>query len=330
MGRILRLIAVIGVMLVAATSAALWWGSDWLATPGPLAEAKTIVIDKGTKPGAIGRQLADAGIITHGAAFAPAFWATRLDGDLRAGEYAFPAAVSPQGVLDLLRSGKTVVHYLLVPEGLTTAEVLALVAHGEALTGEVGESPGEGRLWPAKYRYSYGDKRQALVEDMQKLAAKNLAELWATRDPDLPLDRPEDAVTLASIVEKETAIPAERAKVAAVLYNRIRLGMKLQMDPTVAYAVTQGQHPLDHPLTRAELALESPYNTYLVTGLPPGPIANPGKASLEAVLKPEHSDLLYFVADGSGGHAFAATLEEHNRNVAHWRQVQAERAGAGK
>ena len=330
MGRILRLIAVLGVMLAAATGAALWWGSGWLATPGPLTAAKTIVIEHGTKPDAIGRQLADEGIITHGAAFAPAFWMTRLDGDLRAGEYAFPAAISPQGVLDLLRSGKVVVHHLVVPEGLTTAEILALVEHGEALSGDVGENPGEGRLWPATYRYSFGDKRQALIEQMQRLAAKNLAELWAARDHDLPLERPEDAVTLASIVEKETAIPAERPKVAAVLYNRIRLGMKLQMDPTVAYAVTQGQHPLDHPLTRAELALDSPYNTYLVTGLPPGPIANPGLASLEAVLKPEHSDLLYFVADGSGGHAFASTLEEHNRNVAHWRQVQAERAGAGK
>jgi len=328
--RLLRLIAATGVVLAVAGGLALWWGAGWLAEPGPLAAPKTLVIERGAKPDAIGRQLEAEGVISHGEAFAPAFWATRLDGDLRAGEYVFQPMISPQGVLDLLRSGKSVVRHLVVPEGLTSAEVLSLVAHGEALTGDVTGIAAEGQLWPATYAYSYGDKRQALVDHMKRLAAQNLAELWAARDPDLPLGRPEEAVTLASIVEKETAIPAERPKVAAVLYNRIRLGMKLQMDPTVAYAVTHGQHPLDHPLTRAELAQDSPYNTYLVSGLPPGPIANPGRASLEAVLKPEHSDLLYFVADGSGGHAFAATLEEHNRNVAHWRQVQAERAGMGR
>jgi|HubBroStandDraft_1064217.scaffolds.fasta_scaffold00382_9 UPF0755 protein len=330
MRRIIRFIVVASFVLVAAGGVALWWSSAWLATSGPLAAAKTLVIAKGLKPEEIGSQLADAGIITHGAAFAPVFWATRFEGELRAGEYAFPASVTPQGVLDLLRAGKTVVHRLVVPEGLTSAEIQALVEHGEALAGDLAEPPGEGQLWPATYAYSYGDKRQSLIDHMKRLAAQNLTELWAGRDRSLPLDRPEEAVILASIVEKETAIPAERTKVAAVLYNRLRLGMKLQADPTVAYAVTEGRHPLDHPLTRAELDVNSPYNTYLVKGLPPGPVDNPGRASLEAVLKPEHSDLLYFVADGSGGHAFAATLEEHNRNVARWRQIEAERAAATK
>ena len=330
MRRVLRLLAIIGVLLVAAVAGALWWGNDWLETPGPLAAPKTIVIEKGQKPDAIGRQLEADGVITHGDAFAPVFWVTRYEGELKAGEYLFPAAITPQGVFDLLRSGKTVVHRLVIPEGLTSAEIVALVERAEAMSGTVTDATGEGQLWPATYSYSYGDPRQGLVDRMKKLAARDLAELWAARDKAVPLERPEDAVTLASIVEKETAMPAERPKVAAVLYNRLRLGMKLQMDPTVAYAVTLGQHPLDHPLTKADLAIESPYNTYQVTGLPPGPIANPGKASLEAVLKPEHSDLLYFVADGSGGHAFASTLEEHNRNVAHWRQVQADRAGGGK
>ena len=324
----LRLFAAACVLLAAAGGGAYWWGSNWLATPGPLAASKTLVIPKGSKPDTIGHQLEAEGVITNGFALAPAFWVTRLDGDLRAGEYAFPAAITPQGVLDLLRSGKTVVHRLVVPEGLTTAEILALVAHGEALSGAVTDNPGEGQLWPATYSYSYDDKREALVEHMKRLAQRNLSELWAERDKDLPIDTPEQALILASIVEKETAIPAERPKIAAVLYNRLRQGMKLQMDPTVAYAVTGGAHPLDHPLTKAELATDSPYNTYLNTGMPPGPIANPGRAALEAVLKPEHSDLLYFVADGTGGHAFASTLEEHNRNVAHWRQVQADRAAA--
>jgi UPF0755 protein len=325
MRRIFRLAAAAGLVLAAAIGFALWWGEAWLSTPGPLGVTKTIVIAKGLKPDAIGQELAEAGVITHGAAFGPAFWVTRADGELKAGEYAFPAASTPQAVLDLLRSGKTVVHRLVVPEGLTSAEIFALIEHGEALSGDLAEAPGEGQLWPATYDYSFGDKRQPLIDHMKRLAARNLAELWAGRDPDVALDSPEQAVILASIVEKETAIPAERPKVAGVLYNRMRLGMKLQVDPTVAYAVTLGRHPLDHPLTRAELDLDSPYNTYIVKGLPPGPIDNPGRAALEAVLKPDHSDLLYFVADGSGGHAFAATLEEHNRNVAHWRQIEAGR-----
>jgi UPF0755 protein len=330
MRRIFRFAAALILVLVLAVGGAVWWEIEWLATPGPLASGIAIVIDRGQSSEAIGRQLAQANVITNDVAFAPAVWATRIDGILRPGEYAFPAAITPQGVIDLLRSGKTVVHRLVVPEGLTTAEILALIEHGEALAGDLTEKPGEGQLWPATYSYSYGDKRQGLIDHMKRLAAQILAELWAARDADLPIDRPEQAVTLASIVEKETAIAAERPKVAAVLYNRLRLGMKLQMDPTVAYAVTEGRHPLDHALTHAELDTESPYNTYLVKGLPPGPIGNPGRAALEAVLKPEHSNLLYFVADGSGGHAFAATLETHNRNVAHWREVQAERAGASK
>jgi UPF0755 protein len=326
MRRIRRAIATLFLLAVIGAGAALWWGSVWLSTPGPLIAAKVIVIPKGEPPDAVGRRLEAAGVITYGAAFEPAYWATRLDGHLRAGEYEFAPGITPQGVLDLLRAGKTVIHHLLVPEGMTTAAALGLVEQGEALDGTVADPPGEGELWPATYAYSYGDQRQALVDQMKKLAAKSLAELWAERDPTIPLDRPEEAVILASIVEKETAIPAERPKIAAVLYNRLRLGMKLQADPTVAYAVTSGRHALDHPLTRTELDLDSPYNTYLVKGLPPGPIANPGRAALLAVLKPEHSDLLYFVADGSGGHAFAATLDEHNRNVQHWRAVEAARA----
>jgi UPF0755 protein len=327
---IFRFAAAVILVLAVAAGGAVWWEIEWLATPGPLASGVTIVIEKGQSSEAIGRQLAQAGIISHDAAFGPAVWATRIEGVLRPGEYTFAAAITPQGVIDLLRSGKTVVHRLVVPEGLTTTEILALVEHGEALAGDFTEIPGEGQLWPATYSYSYGDKRQGLIDHMKRLAAQTLAELWTARDADLPIDRPDQAVTLASIVEKETAVPAERPKVAAVLYNRLRLGMKLQMDPTVVYAVTEGRHPLDHPLTHVELDTESPYNTYLVKGLPPGPIGNPGRAALEAVLKPEHSNLLYFVADGSGGHAFAATLEAHNRNVAHWREIQAERAGAGK
>jgi UPF0755 protein len=320
MRRGLRRVGIALLLLVLAGGGVAGWVVSWFREPGPLNVAKVIVIDRGERLEAIGVTLGDAGIIDNPGLFAPAAWLTRERGEIKAGEYAVPAAISPQGVLELLRSGKTIVHRLVVPEGLTTAEIIGLVEHGEALTDAVTSPPGEGEIEPETYFYSYGDKRQALLDRMKRAMQRSLAELWATRDPEVPLNDPEEAVILASIVEKETAIPAERPKIAAVFYNRLRLGMKLQADPTVAYAVTGGRHPLDRALAKPDLDLVSPYNTYQVKGLPPGPIANPGRAALQAVLKPDHSDALYFVADGTGGHAFAATLDEHNKNVARWRQ----------
>ncbi len=320
MRRGIRLTGIACLALALAGGGAAFWALDWYRGLGPLAAPKTLVIARGAKLEAIGAELGDAGILTYPALFAPAAWLTRSAGEIKAGEYAFPAGISPEATLALLRSGKIVVHRLVVPEGLTSAEIVALVEHGEALADDVAGVPAEGSLEPETYFYAYGDKRQALIDRMKRAREKELAALWAARDPEVPLNDPEEAMILASIVEKETAVPAERPKIAAVFYNRLRLGMKLQADPTVAYAVTGGQRPLDRPLAKPDLDLVSPYNTYQVKGLPPGPIANPGKAALEAVLKPDHSDALYFVADGSGGHAFAATLDEHNKNVVRWRQ----------
>jgi UPF0755 protein len=224
-------------------------------------------------------------------------------------------------VLSLLREGRTVVRHLTIPEGLTTVEILALLDDAPGLSGDR-SPPAEGTLLPETYNYSWGDSRAGMMARMQKAMAETLAKLWASRAAGLPLATPEAAVTLASLVEKETALAAERPRVAGVFVNRLRLGMRLQSDPTVVYALTAGKGPLGRELTRADLEVPSPYNTYRIDGLPPGPIANPGRAAIAAALQPLASRELYFVADGSGGHAFASTLEEHNRNVTRWRKLQ--------
>jgi len=317
------LIAVAGLCLAAAIGilgarAAL----DWYDGPGPSTEPKTLVLERHGNSEATGAALEGAGILIHVRLFMLAVRLTAGAGELKAGEYLFPTAISPAGILDLLRSGKTVVHRLVVPEGLTSAEIVGLVAQAEAMSGDISAKPDEGTLLPETYFYSWGDKRQALIDRMRRGMTKLVADLWAARKPGLALDTPAEAVTLASIVEKETGVEAERPLIAGVFYNRLKLGMKLQSDPTVSYAITQGDHPLGRTLSRADLDLASPYNTYFAKGLPPGPIANPGRAALKAVLDPAPTDALYFVADGSGGHAFSATLDAHNKAVQHWRQLQ--------
>jgi UPF0755 protein len=244
---------------------------------------------------------------------------------LQAGEYQFAARVSMRLVMEQMIDGVTVKHRLTIPEGLTSAEIVALVAAAPDLEGSVPAAlPADGSLLPETYFFSKGDTREQLIERMRKGMSDTLAELWPARDGAVPLKTIAEAVTLASIVEKETGLATERPHVASVFFNRLAQGMPLQSDPTVIYALTGGKGPLGRALLRADLQFASPYNTYANAGLPPGPIANPGRASLEAVLHPASTKDLYFVADGSGGHAFAATLDEHNRNVAAWRKQQAQ------
>lgn len=317
------LIAAAGFSLAAAIGIlGARWALAWYEGPGPSTEARTIVLERHGTSEAIGGTLEGAGVLTHVRLFMLAARLTTGAGELKAGEYLFPAAISPAGILDLLRSGKTVVHRLVVPEGLTSAEIVDLVTQAEAMSGDVTGRPAEGTLLPETYFYSWGDKRQALIDRMRRGMTKLVSDLWAARKPGLALDSSAEAVTLASIVEKETGIEAERPLIAGVFYNRLKLGMKLQSDPTVSYAITLGDHPLGRTLNRADLDLPSPYNTYFAKGLPPGPIANPGRAALKAVLDPASTDALYFVADGSGGHAFSSTLDAHNKAVQHWRQLQ--------
>lgn len=321
-------IAAGGLIVVTAAAGAGLWGTMRVMAPGPLDRAETVVIPRGSGIEAIALTLGDAGIIDSPLLFIAG---AKLGGavrDLKAGEYAFAAGISMQGVLDQMRQGRTVVRRLTVPEGLTSAQVLSLLEKEPALTGDIKQIPKNGSLLPETYHYSYGDSRAALIERMQHAMDQALAEAWKGRAEDLPFDSPQQAVTLASIVEKETGIAAERARVAGVFVNRLENGMKLQSDPTVIFALTNGNGDLGRVLTRNDWKFDSPYNTYVVAGLPPGPIANPGRASLAAVLKPERHEFLYFVADGSGGHVFAKSLADHNKNVVKWREVQQRQPGA--
>jgi UPF0755 protein len=310
-------------LLVLLIAAGLFYGYEQFVGPGPSTAATTVVVPRGSHLGAIGSLLEKAGAVGNGQLFELGARIYSGGHGLQAGEYAFPAGISQREIADMMMAGRTVVRRLTVPEGLTVPEILALVHEAPGLDGDApaAEGLGEGTLMPETYFYSWGDGRKAMVERMAAAMRKEIAELWAGRAPKLGVDTPREAVIVASIVEKETALPEERPRVAAVIYNRLARGMKLQSDPTVIYALTQGKGPLGRPLSHADLDAASPYNTYLNSGLPPGPIGNPGRASLEAALHPADSQELYFVADGSGGHAFAETLEEHNRNVARWRKL---------
>ncbi|MHA1151089.1 MAG: endolytic transglycosylase MltG [Alphaproteobacteria bacterium] len=308
--------------LVVAGGLFAFYGLDRFERPGPLAADTVIYIPQGAGVEAIARQLHEAGAIEDPLMFRLGVRLLRAGHELRAGEYLFAAALSTRDTIDLLRRGETVVRRLTLAEGLTSHEIVALVEQAEALEGRVDIAPPEGSLLPETYHYARGDRRAEVIARMGRARDRLLSELWLARAPNLPVATPEQAVVLASIIEKETGVAAERARVASVFVNRLRKGMRLQSDPTVVYGLTGGKGPLGRALTRKDLQAPSPYNTYLNPGLPPGPIANPGRASLEAVLDPAKTAFLYFVADGSGGHAFAKTLAEHNRNVAKWRKFK--------
>lgn len=289
-----------------------------LVAPGPAKETKTVIIPRGSSVRDIAKILYDNEIIIHPLLFRATSRLMAKD-QLKAGEYALSPGLSAMDITDILHEGKTVLRQVTVPEGLTSHEVTTILMNAPALTGEIAEVPEEGSLMPETYNYTFGDTRAGILERMTSASRAALDELWAKRDDNLPLRTPREAVILASIVEKETGkLAQERPLVASVFINRLRLGMPLQSDPTVIYALTGGTGSLGRKLTRNDLMFSSPMNTYMNAGLPPKPIANPGRAALEAVLHPQQSDYLYFVANGTGGHAFAKTLSEHNQNVAKW------------
>ena len=321
-GRLLLLAFGISLLLAVAFGGAVFWVALAFEGLGPLAAARTVVLPKGAGLGVVAEALERDGVVTSARLFAVGVWWHGQARRLKAGEYRFAAGTSMRGAMELLLSGRTVVRRLTVPEGLTVAEVLRLVTEADGLDGAPPAALSEGVLLPETYHFSYGDERTKLVERMRRGMDEALAELWPKRSPDLPIATPQQALVLASLVEKETGKPEERRLVASVFVNRLKRGMKLQSDPTVIYGLTRGRGPLDRALTRADLDGATAWNTYRIDGLPPTPIANPGRAALEAALQPAATRYLYFVADGSGGHAFAETLEQHNRNVRDWRRQQ--------
>lgn len=292
--------------------------------PGPLHQPTTVVVERGAGVNDIARLLRDKGVIANPRLFGAIARVSGVERRLKAGEYGFDPGVSKRDVLAVLLEGRTTVRKVTFAEGITVKEVVDVLADTEGLDGEVASIPREGTLLPNTYHFSLGDSRAAILERMERAMDATVDELWEKRVDGLPIQTKREAVILASIVEKETGIASERARVAAVFVNRLRKRMRMETDPTVVYGLTGGKGALGRALTRQDLKRDHPYNTYRIFGLPPGPICNPGRDSLAAVMNPLETDDLYFVADGTGGHAFARTLEEHNRNVAKWRKIRRE------
>ena len=298
--------------------------------PGPSAregQVTDVVLPRGASVGKIAQVLKQAGVISSGEVFDLAAKLGGAGRRLKAGEYEFRSGEPMAKVLADIAQGRVVKRFVVAPEGWTSAMVADAVRAEPVLTGEI-ETPPEGSILPDGYQIQRGEQRGDVIAKMMAARDDLLAKLWAGRAPDLPLKTPEEAVTLASIVEKETGIASERPRIAAVFENRLRAGIKLESDPTIIYGITKGR-PLGRGITMTELVTATPYNTYRIVGLPPTPIANPGRAALAAVLNPPKSNEMFFVANGTGGHVFASTFAEHQANVAKWRAIERQRAAAG-
>lgn len=318
------------VLVTLGAGGAVWYGKYLFETRGPARATDTVLIKPNTGVAEIAQTLERNGLITDANVFRVAVRAYGNDATLKAGEYEIKAGASMREIMELLKSGRSVLYSLTVPEGVTVDQTLQRIAEHEALTGEMpAELPPEGSLIADTQRFTRGTSRAEIIAKMKADQEALVEAIWARRSPDLPIDNINEFVTLASIVEKETGRSDERSRVAAVFINRLNKGMRLQSDPTIIYGIYGGKgKPADKPITRSDIDTPTPYNTYTINGLPPGPIANPGRASLEAVANPSRTEELYFVADGTGGHAFATTLQEHNENVARWRAVERQRAEA--
>jgi UPF0755 protein len=297
-----------------------------LNEPGPLRAEKIVYFPPRTDALEMMSQLEREGVIDNTFLMNATLLVENKIGKVKPGEYLFKQAVSIREVIDELVNGRQVLHSVTIPEGLTSEQIAQRLRDNDILSGEILETPKEGALLPETYKVTRGFQRSKLLSKMQDDLKKLVDQIWARRRPDLPIRTPYELVTLASIVEKETGKAEERPMVAAVYVNRLRKKMRLQSDPTIIYGLVGGKATLGRPILRSEIEKYTPYNTYAVEGLPPGPIANPGRASLEAAANPAKTNDLYFVADGTGGHTFAQTLEQHNRNVQHWREIEHEKA----
>lgn len=316
-----RLIAALGLVLLLAVAglAGFSWLNRQFSAPGPLMAATDYVVPH-QRPWLLATMLQHDGIVRDARLFRIAVLLTRGEGALHSAEFALPAHVSINQLLRILRTAKPVLHKITFPEGLTAREIRAILDHAQAASGKT-PAFGEGELFPDTYEFQRGTPRAAIVAMAKARMTQVLDQEWRDREAGLPLTSPRQALILASIVERETALPAERPHVASVFLNRLRLGMKLESDPTVIYGASGGYSKLGRPISRADLDQTTDYNTYIIRGLPPTPIGSPGRAAIHAVLHPLPSEDIYFVANGLGGHAFASTLNEHNKNVAKWRAL---------
>jgi len=317
--------AIFMVLLVITVTigAGFYFGKQRFEAPGPLAEDKIVNIPRGLGVKDIADVLAREGVIDQPYVFVGGVLLLKARGeDLKSGEYQFAKRASLADVVNTIIENKVVQHSLTIAEGLTSEQIVAKLLETDALSGQIKEIPREGTLLPETYKFTRGMSREQIIQRMQQAHKRVLAEVWERRMPDIPIRTPEQLVTLASIVEKETGKPDERTRVAAVFVNRLKTRMKLQSDPTIIYGLTGGKGSLGRPIMKSEIEQPTPYNTYVIDGLPPGPIANPGRASLEAAANPARTKELYFVADGTGGHAFSDNYADHQKNVAKLRALE--------
>jgi UPF0755 protein len=317
--------------LIVVMAGGFWWAAQEFKNPGPLSETKIIEIKRGSGLDEIAWTLRNENAVENPYIFILGARVLNVQSALKAGEYELAPAISPREILEKMKNGDVYVRRFTIAEGRTSFEVVQILNSINALSGEIKNIPAEGSLFPTTYDYKENEDRNAVIARMQSAMIETLDKLWETRAHDLPFTTKAEALILASIVEKETGVPSERKTIAGVFINRLKTGMPLQTDPTVIYAINKGANkndglgPLGRRLLSKDLEVDSPYNTYKNAGLPPGPIANPGRDSIAAVLNPEKNEYFYFVADGTGGHVFAKTLAEHNANVAKWREIRKER-----
>jgi UPF0755 protein len=308
------------LVLMGVAAAGVYVGRGHVTATGPLTEDKIVNVPRNLGRAEIAQLLETEGVITQPLLFE--FYTLFSGGALKAGEYQFKQGASLKDVRDVLSDGRSILHSVTIPEGLTSEQIVQRLNENEILVGTVRNMPREGSLLPDTHRFGRGTTREQLISRMEQDQRRVVAEIWARRAADLPLKSPSDLVILASIVEKETGRSDERTRVASVFINRLNRGMRLESDPTIIYGIAGGKGTLGRPILGTEIRAPTPYNTYVINGLPPGPIANPGRASLEATANPSRTRDLFFVADGTGGHAFAETYEQHQRNVARWRQIE--------
>jgi UPF0755 protein len=316
-------IITIVLLLLIGTGTAYYYGRQVLESPGPLKEDKVVNIPARAGKRDIADVLQREGVIdVNPWMFIGGVLAMKASSELKPGEYSFQKNASLRDVIATIVEGKVVQHSVTIAEGLTSEQIIAKLSDNDLFSGSVREIPREGTLLPETYKFPRGTSREQVIQRMQAAQKRAVAEIWERRSQDVPLKSPEQLITLASIVEKETGKPDERSRVAAVFVNRLKQKIKLQSDPTIIYGLVGGKGTLGRPIKRSEITQPSPYNTYVIDGLPPGPIANPGRASLEAAANPARTRDLFFVADGTGGHAFTETYDQHQKNVARLRTIE--------